>query len=200
MNHVIRDIASFFKSHWAHILVGIPAAVAFTALHELAHCLAVWVQGGSVTEFIWVPSRGEWGHMRYSFPVGASYSALAVSLSPYVFWVGCCLLVGILALRRFPWSFWAASTLFVWLFIVPVGDIANTAVPYLLWDSENDFRQAFGSTRPAFSIAAVVLGVMVASWGFHINRRLYRDRAVGLPAYCILVVTAALAEMLLLLD
>jgi hypothetical protein len=193
MNTVIKDIVTFFRGHWPHVIIAIPAAVAFTSLHELAHCVAVWVQGGSVTEFVWLPSGSEWGHMRYCFPPGVSYNSIAVSLSPYVFWALFCLVAGILSLRRRRWPFWFASTLFVWLFIVPLADIANTALPYLAFGSDNDFRHAFGPPRPAFALAAGICGVVAAVYGYLLNQRLYRDRAVGIFAYCVLALTALLA-------
>lgn len=193
MKHVLQDIAAFFKGHWPHVIVAIPTAVAFTALHEVSHCVAVWMQGGTVTEFVWLPSGSEWGHMRYSFPSGVQYSATAVSLCPYVLWVSLCLFAGVLAFRQTPWPFWCASTIFVWLFIVPLADIANTAAPYLLWDADNDFQHAFGPSRPSFVATAVALGAVFATCGFLLNKRLYRDRAVGFPTYCVLAATATLA-------
>ena len=192
MNRVLQDIAQFFKGHWPHVVLAIPAAIAFTALHELAHCAAAWVQGGSVTEFVWLPSAAEWGHMRYSFPAGAHYSATAISLAPYVSWLFLCFLAVIISLRRSPWPFWAGSTIFVWLFIVPLADIANTAVPYVLWDSDNDFRSALGPTRPSILAGVVAFGLLSAGLGFILQKRLYRERAVGLAAYCVLASTGAL--------
>lgn len=195
MKQLLQDIAAFSKSHWPHVIIAIPAAIAFTALHELAHCVAVWVQGGSVIDFAWLPSLEEWGHMQYSFPMEARYSGTAVSLSPYAFWILFCLLAGILALRAAPWRFWFASTIFVWLFIVPLADIANTAAPYLLLDSNNDFRRAFGPSRPWFYAAAIAFGAVSACCGFFLNRRLYRQRAVRLPAYCLLAGTTAIVVL-----
>ena len=192
MKHVLQDIVSFFKGHWPHVILAIPAAVAFTAAHEFAHCFAVWMQGGSVTDVVWLPSGSEWGHMQYSFPSGVEYSAAAVSLSPYAFWVCSCLLAGILSLRRSVWPFWCSSTIFVWLFILPLADIANTAAPYFLCDTDNDFRHAFGPSQTTFAVVAMVFAVGVAICGFLLNKRLYRDRSVGFPAYCALATAAVL--------
>lgn len=190
---VLKDVLYFFKGHWPHVVIAIPGAVAFTALHELAHCVAVWLQGGFVDEFKWLPSRTEWGHMRYLFPPGVTHSTAAVSLSPYAAWVLLCLLAGLLSLRRNKWPFWFASTVLVWLFIVPLADIANAVVPYLFMDANSDFRDALGPARPQFVVAAGIFGLAAASYGYSLNRRLYRDRAAGFPAYCVLAATALVA-------
>jgi hypothetical protein len=190
---LFHDLTLFFKGHWPHILIAIPAAIGFTALHELAHCVAVWVQGGRVTEFAWLPTAAEWGHMRYTFPAGAHYSETAISLSPYVFWMAGCLLAWILARRRAGWPFWAASIIFVWLFIVPLADMANTVFPYVLGDAQNDLSRALGGpASPLFTGAVVVCGVLATGLGFALNRRLYRERAIGFPAYCVLAAAATL--------
>ena len=192
MKPILKDILLFFKGHWPHLIVVIPAAVAFTALHELAHCAGVWLQGGRVTNFVWLPSGTEWGHMQYLFPSGAEYSSTAISLSPYVFWISFCLLAGILSLKRSPWPFWIASIIYVWLFIVPLADIANTAMPYLLTNTNNDLQQAFGAARFSYVLIAVIFGIAAAIFGFLLNKRLYRDRSIGLAAYCVLATTATL--------
>jgi hypothetical protein len=79
------------------------------------------------------------------------------------------------------------------MFIAPLADIANAVIPYLLWNSYNDFYQAFGPANISFSIAALLSGGVFALYGYLINQRLYRERAIGLPAYCLLAATAAVA-------
>ena len=191
----VKQIKGFFRGHWPHLLVAVPLGIAFTALHELAHSVAVWLQGGTVTSVVWLPSASEWGHMSCSFPDGARYSMRMIMLAPYMLYIGMSLLAGVLSFRRRAWPFWAASTVFVWLFIVPVADIANTAVPYALCGSLNDFHRAFGPSSPSIAVALLASGASVACYGYWLNRRLYRDRAVGLPAYCGLVVLAGLVVL-----
>lgn len=186
MHRIIDQIKDFFRGHWPHLLLAIPLGIAFTALHELAHSVAAWLQGGTVTSFVWLPSSAGWGHMSCSFPAGARYSMRAIMLAPYALYLGMNLLAGVLSLRRSAWSFPVASTVFVWLFIAPVADIANTAIPYALWNTYNDFHRAFGPSRLLISSVLLVLGLSVAWYGYWLNRRLYRARAVGFPAYCIL--------------
>ena len=41
-----KEIYPFCRAHWVHALLVIPGAFTFTIFHELAHCLAVWAQGG----------------------------------------------------------------------------------------------------------------------------------------------------------
>ena len=191
MHQLWQDIGRFFRGHWAHLLLAIPAVVGFTVVHELAHCAAVWIQGGQVTEFVWLPSPGEWGHMRYEFQRGVVYSARFISLAPYLCWLLLCLLSAGLSLKPRPWPFWFGSTLFVWCFIVPLADISNTALPYLTRAADNDFLRAFG--EPTLPIATVVgIGTTVlVCLGFAIQRRLYRERAVGLAAYGVLAAAGA---------
>lgn len=192
-NDFFKDILQFFKSHWPHFIVAIPAAIGITVVHEFAHCIGVWIQGGEVTNFVWLPSMTEWGHMEYIFVANARYNQTVVSFAPYMFWILLSLFAGVLACKRKPWPFWSASTMFLWLFVAPLADIANAAIPYLLWNSDNDFYHAFGEMRPAFIIVALLFGIASVTYGYLINKRLYRERSIGLPAYCLLATATALA-------
>lgn len=134
MKGVVKEVLQFFRGHWPHVSIGVPGLVAFTILHELAHCVAVWLQGGTVTEFVWLPSAGEWGHMRYDMSLDVPISSKIVSLSPYIFEVGSvfsCL--GILTMRQAAWSFPVAVAMFCWLYIAPVGDLLNAVLPVLVF-------------------------------------------------------------------
>lgn len=197
MKNTLQDIVLFFRRHWVHLLLAVPAAVAFTSLHELAHCAAVWMQGGQVTEFVWLPSGEEWGHMNYSFPPGTDHSETMISLAPYACWILLCLVAGLLSVRNRPWPFWAASGIFVWLFIVPLADIANAAIPYAALDSYNDLRSAFGPRRLPAIVGLAALGVLSVGLGFFLQKRLYRETAVGLPAYLVLALSGALALLVI---
>lgn len=180
------DILRFFKGHWPHVLLVVPGAIVVTAFHEMAHCLAVWLQGGSVTSFECIPSGDKWGEMHYEFPQGAAYSGALIATAPYLASFALCVTTAILASRRRPWSYPIASTLFVWLFIVPAADIANAAIPYILRDADNDLRHAFGETNTSAWAIGLTAGMLLAAAGYQIQRRLYRERAIRLPAYAIL--------------
>jgi hypothetical protein len=197
MQQTWQDIVRFFRGHWVHLLLAIPAVVGFTVVHELAHCAAVWMQGGKVTEFVWLPSSGEWGHMQYKFPSGVIHSDWLVSLAPYFCWLLLCLCVGVLSLNPRPWPAWISSTLFVWGFIVPIADTANTALLYLMSSSNNDFRHALGAPTLPIALALGIGTLVLVCLGFAIQRRLYRERAVGLAAYTVLAACGAVGIMAL---
>jgi hypothetical protein len=193
MKSILTDMLRFLKGHWIHLLLAVPAVVAFTVLHELAHCTAVWMQGESVTSFVWLPSGGEWGHIQYIIPEDRAFSFVFVSLAPYIYWLLFCLVSVGFSFRSKPWSYWVASIIFIWLFIVPTADFANTAIPYILWNSENDFYQAFGPAHLPVIIMLLTIASALVAEGFYIQRRLYRERAIYLPAYSIFVILGIIA-------
>ena len=193
MHRLLSDIGRFFRWHWPHVLLAIPGAFVFTAAHELSHCAAVWLQGGVVTEFRWLPAGGDWGYMRYLFRAEQPYSTEVISLAPYACGLLLYVVAATLAMRTKPWPFWFASSLFIWFFVAPVADIANAASPYLLWNADNDFRDALGPVNLSILLILTALGVLLTAFGFMLQRRLYRERAISLPAYCVLAIVGALA-------
>ena len=94
-----RECLKFLWNHRFHLVILIPAAIAYTFLHESLHALAVIVQGGKMVEFVWVPSPKEWGHVRYEFPEGQAHSELAILLAPYLLPL-VLLLIGIVIILR----------------------------------------------------------------------------------------------------
>ena len=190
MHPIAKDIIGFFTTHWPHLLLLIPAVLVFTIVHEFSHCVAAWVQGGTVTEFVWLPTGGVWGYMAYTFPPGYWYSPELIAVAPYVMWLGCCGLAGLLALKRDPYPFWISSSIFVWLFIGPVADIANAAFPYALLNANNDLRDAFGSCTWMVAFGIGLLALIVTGAGYWLQTRLYRDRRLGAVAYCTLAASA----------
>lgn len=186
VNRPSSDIWRFLKSHWPHIVLAIPGAIVVTAFHETAHCVAVWLQGGTVTSFVCLPSRGKWGEMRYEFAASVPHSGELIAIAPYIASLALCLVAMVLAARGRRWSFSVASAIFVWLFIVPVADIANASIPYLFRNAANDLRQAFGEVNLTPWVLAVTMTMALVAVGYWIQSRLYRERAVRLPAYGIL--------------
>jgi len=94
-----RECLKFLSNHWIHLVLLIPAAIAYTFLHESLHALAVVVQGGKLVEFVWVPSQKEWGHIRYEFPENQAYSELVILVAPYLLPLSL-LFIGIILILR----------------------------------------------------------------------------------------------------
>lgn len=180
---------AFFKGHWLHVFFAAPGALLVTVAHEAAHCAAALVQGGTVTEFVWLPGGGYWGHMRYEFPQGVRYSSFVISIAPYVFWLVVAAGVALLSLRRRAYPFWLASTLFVWGFVVPLADVANAAFPYLA-GAHNDLRSAFGWPTAVAGLVVALLTLVAMAVGFVVQRRLYRERALGPLPFVVLSLLA----------
>jgi len=193
---LIREIGAFFKSHWLHGLLVVPAIVGVTVVHEGMHGLAVRAQGGTIRDFVWLPTSGEWGHIRYVFASSTVYSSVLIALAPYLLWLALILLAVLLAFFNPPRSFRMASTVFIWLFLVPLADIANTALPYLS-GTRNDFQSALGAPAPAIQLALLAAGGFFAALGFFVQRRLYGARRLSLPAYASLGALAALTICLI---
>jgi len=162
-----------------------------TLVHEAAHAGAVLIQGGQVLEFAWLPTSEEWGHIYYEFSPSSHYSSSFIGLAPYLLWLALVGLACLLSLRRRAYSFGAASSIFFWLYVVPLGDIGNTAFPYLR-GSYNDFTYPFllyHSLIPGVAVASVLLAVVL---GFGVQRRLYGESALSLGAYLVLAITTIL--------
>jgi len=190
----VGEIAGFLRWHWPHVLVAVPGALLVTVLHEAAHAAAVVAQGGRLIAFTWLPSAGHWGQVEYDFPADAEYCGFAISVAPYCLWVLVSGLAVLLSFRGRPYRPWTASGIFVWVFLVPLADIANTAFPFLQ-GGRNDFLAAFGLPS-ASAWALTVLATLASVWlGFGVQARLYRERALSGRAYTILA-AATLAGIL----
>jgi hypothetical protein len=183
--NLISEITAYLKSHWVHWMLILPAILTVTVVHELAHGFAVLAQGGVVTEFRWTPSTHEWGHIRFMFPAQTPYSGVMISLAPYGLWMTLCFVSILLTASTSTLPFWLSSSIFVWLFLVPLADTANTVVPYL-FGAENDLLSALGQpTRPVV-LMVILTGGLMATLGFFLQRRLYHARRLSLPAYSVL--------------
>ncbi len=179
------EVRSFLKRHWPQVLLALPMAAAITVGHEAAHAGAVLIQGGRIVEFSWLPNLGEWGHVRYTFPPGVAFSSQAIGLAPYCLWLSVAATAAGFARVPKPMPQFLAATVFVWLFVAPLADIANTAFPYLL-GAANDFRKAFGAPSALAWMLVAAGSVLAAVVGFAVQRHLYRDHALSVPAYAIL--------------
>jgi hypothetical protein len=185
LSHLRFELGGFFRSHWPHFLLAVPGALLCTILHEGAHALAVILQGGQVTKFVWLPSIERWGYIQYQFPDQYHYSTFVIAVAPYCLWLLLILLAGVLSLKTNPFMPWVSSTIFIWMFVVPLGDIANAAIPYLL-GSLNDFRDAFGFPTGLQWALIVLFGIASAVFGMVMQRRLYRERALSVIGYTLM--------------
>jgi hypothetical protein len=185
LSHLRFELWGFFKWHWPHFLLAAPGALLCTILHEGAPALAVILQGGQVTKFVWLPSVERWGYIQYEFPHQDYFSTFAITVAPYCMWLLLMLMAGVLSLKTKPHLPWASSTIFIWMFVVPLGDIANAALPYLL-GSLNDFTDAFGYPTSLEWALIVLFAIASAVFGMILQQRLYRERALSLTGYTLM--------------
>ncbi len=188
---MFSEIRVFVWRHWPHLILAVPGLILVTLVHEAAHAGAVLLQGGLVLEFAWLPDGMRWGHVSYDLPSSSIYSLAFLDLAPYLVWLTLALTAVLLSLRRKTYPFWTASSIFFWLYIVPLGDIGNTAFPYLR-GSFNDFTSVFQSPTPlAWSVIAAGVAVAVGL-GFGVQRRLYGEAALSRRSCLVLVVITLL--------
>ncbi len=188
------EIWTFIRRHGVHALLCVPGAILVTLLHEAAHALAAWAQGGRLLEFVWLPwvAEGKWGYVSYDFPAGVEYSGFAIAVAPYVLWLMLAAAACLLSMRRRPWSYGLASTFFFWLYFVPLADIANAAFPWLA-GKENDFAQAFGPATQVGGVLVGLLSLLAILIGYGVQRGLYASARLSLGAYAVLVLAAGAA-------
>ena len=181
----LSEIRRFVRAHVWHLLLLAPGLLLATLLHEAAHAAAVAGQRGQLEQFTWIPSLQEWGYVTYRFPEGVAYSELAISIAPYLLALGLAGIATLASFRRQPWSYRVASVWYIWGFLVPLAEIANTMFAWLV-GADNDLSAAFGRPAPGgfIAVGCVVPGCLL--WGGWLQRRLYRERALGLGAYATL--------------
>src|SRR5437899_1283479 len=128
----LGQLAGFIRAHLFHAVLIIPGALVLTLLHESAHALAVILQGGSVTEFQWIPSAQSWGHMAFTFPRAIQYSSSFVSLAPHFLSLAMVLAATFVTLNKPKRSDRTAAAIYFWLFFVPAADIGLALLIWLL--------------------------------------------------------------------
>ena len=194
---VLSDAWRFVRWQWLHVALAPFAAITVVTLtHELAHCAMVLLQGGTVTELVFLPSTENYGHMSYEFAPGALYSATLVSLGPTLLWSSCAAFVTLLALQ--PWRLppWLASTTFVWLYVVPFLDISMHTFDWaLLGSRENDYAHAFGPAVLEDALVALVFFPALGVVTWLVQWRLYRERGLSIPAFLVVVAAGVAAAV-----
>jgi len=185
------QLLAFVRGHLVHVVLLLPGALLLTWLHEAAHASLVTIQGGSITEFQWLPSSSGLGHVRFTFPDSTEYSGLAISLAPHVlsilFVIGAILLSCSCTVR----SDRASSYIYFWLYFIPVADIGFAL---LVWTvgGQNDMAKAFGPPAPLSVALVVIYGLTVCTLGYVLQRRLYDRLRLGIVPYSALVLTGLL--------
>lgn len=200
------ELIIYVYQHRLHMLLLLPGSILFTIIHEAAHAVMVWFQGGKIIQFIWMPTyaRNEfaqwewlWGYISYEFLEDQVYSDFLIASAPYILMLGLMLFAAITSLRRKPYAFWLASTLFIWLYVVPNMEIMNELLPWLL-GYRGDFWSAFGEAGQFAWIMTVVWLLLVSIIGFWVQQALYRQQALSPLTYSIFFSTGLLLFFLLL--
>lgn len=168
----------WFLLHLPHaLLLPILGLTVITFLHELAHCGAALAQGANVVEFAFLPTAERLGHMRYELPRAMpGFSPRLVSAAPYLMWlVSAATVAGVAALpgQRLHPAF--ASTLFVWGYVVPVGDVfANLGAGDLYLPG-----------LEGLVLSGVVAVVVAGCWAlaYPVQKRLYGKLSLSATAF-----------------
>ena len=187
ITRTLCECLKFLKGHWIHGVVLIPAALAYTYVHESLHAFAVVIQGGKVLELVWRPSGDEWGHIRYEFAENQAYSEFAILVAPYLL-VAIILVGGIVLIWRITASGsvrpWIKRSIYFWLFLVPVLDLAYAGISYQL-GARNDFYYAFG--RPSITSLFVIsfFAALLACGGYILQVRVYQSQRLSVQAYAV---------------
>lgn len=190
-----QELYSWLRRHWVHLLVSPLVFLLFTVVHECAHVFAAAAQGATITDFSVLPTGQSLGYMNYQFPEGSNASHEAVSVAPYALWSMCMVAVLLLSLRRSGFSFPLASSLFLWGFIGAWGDIAIAGFSWL--DAgRGDWSRVLGESTEMDVFVLGAACVVVGGLGYWVQRRLYRDGALSLVSYGILVGVGSLGIFL----
>jgi len=169
-------------------LLAIPGAVLWTVLYEAAHALAIMLQGSQVTKFVWISSPARLGYVEYNSP-DHPFSRFAIVIASYAFWLILMLIAGALSLRARPYPKWVASTIFIWMFVVPLGHIGWAARPYLFEAvNANDLTDALGPPTRMVSMLIVLFGIASVVFGRIVQQHLYRERALSAISYTLMAV------------
>lgn len=186
----MKSALNFLKAHWWHGLLFIPGAIFVTFLHEAAHAVVVIWEGGTVTNFVILPSEGYWGYVEMVFPEDHVYSDFAISIAPYVMWLALSIVALILGKIR-NWNFTIASLIFVWLFVIPLADIANALLPWMFFNKANDLYYAFGSSELILLLPLTIAAIgVIYSIGYRLQKTLYRERSLLFLPYTMLFVVS----------
>jgi len=186
---IVREIGAFLWQHKLEaLLLPLWALTVATLLHELGHALFVWLQDGIVHDLSFAPGKSELGHTSYTLPDdGRDW---LVSLGPFLLWLGC-LLTASAAIFQFSKGKAEMMTrgLYVWLFVVPLGDIVWHALPWMR-GAENDLFDVFGTPNLGTVLGAWIIIMSLLMLGYAVMRRGYGSRTLSASAYTLLALVA----------
>jgi len=177
---------------WRHkieaFLLPLWALTAATLLHELGHAILVWLQGGVVHDLSFAPEQTRLGETSYTLPEGGH--DWLVSLGPFVLWLAC-LLAASAAIFQFSRGRAEIMTrgLYVWLFVVPLGDIVWHALPWMR-GAQNDFYNVLGPPSLGTWLGVWIVIVSLLMLGYAVMRRGYGTSALSPLAYTLLSLVA----------
>jgi hypothetical protein len=123
----------------------------------------------------WVPERGQrW----------------LVSLGPFFLWLGC-MFGASAAIFKFSRGQGEVMSrgLYVWLFVVPLGDIVWHALPWM-HGADNDFRGALGPPNLTTALGVWIILASLLLLGFAVMRRGYGASALSPISYAMLALVA----------
>ena len=174
---------TFARTHWVHILcIPILGLTVFTFLHEAAHAVVVILQGGEIKSFNILPVGKHLGMVHYTAPV-RNFSHFNVSIAPYIMWLALVLIAVILSYKIKSKHFFIYSSIFIWLYVMPLGDIGGHFLPYMLFNDDNDIMHAFGPSNSYLNFLIIFATALSVFVGYHVHRRLYGDNCLSPLTY-----------------
>lgn len=184
-----QEIGAFLWRHKLEmLLLPLWALTAATLLHELGHAVFVWLQGGIVHDLSFAPEQAQLGHVSYTLPKAGRH--WLVSLGPFLLWLGC-LLTASAAIFEFSRGKAEVMTrgLYVWLFVVPLGDIVWHALPWMR-GAENDIFNVLGPPNLGTVLGVWLVIVSLLTLGYAVMRRGYGGTSLSSRAYALLALAA----------
>ncbi len=184
---VVREVLRFTLAHWLHflLLLGL-GVVGITSLHELAHAVAVWVQGGELLDFRVLHDGTSWGHVQYRFPEGVAYNARLISAAPAIAALGAFGLGSLVAVVSKPGDGHVPRAVFFWLCLMPVGELGFMGLGYFTVGARCDLWYALGPISWTLRCLGGLMACCVVALLYGIQRRLFEDLALGPGAFALL--------------
>ena len=184
---MLQEIKYFLIKNWWQLIILIPGAFLITFLHELAHAIPVWLQGGTVEEFVWHSDKeGMWGHVSYTFPPSIKYNSFIITIAPYL---SALVILTVTFLTTFvikPSNRIFASFIFICLIVIPLGEIAYALFPYNFYSKKNDLYYAFGNPTLLISFSTIILVIGGTYLAYISHKNIFNIHALSLRSFILL--------------